>query len=705
MKRQNLGKINSSNYQPLYLWTSFLLGMISLGIVAWQRKQTSFVIPNEIRDLRNEVHNEIPRGIYSEERRARNDGNLLDSRLREHDNFASFISLYEIKFPDLAPLVLSALTYQQSSNAMRGLMLLGLSSYVTKTTAQSALALTIDVKNLGSNEGIVLTGVASTGSTTYAADLNRDNKTDLLIGAYLSNKMYLAFWPFNTANLESLSGPGGVIFTGKTGTGFTAYAADMNRDNYTDILFGTFGFVNAQTVYLAYGPEFNVTNLDSLSGAQGVVFSGELGAGISVYAADMNGDGNLDLLTDAHDANKVYLEYGPMFSVANLASLSGLQGVVFNGASSAGFSIYAADMNRDGNIDILIGARDANKAYLVYGSIFNVTNLDSLNGSQGVVFTGAAFMCSAMYAADMNGDGNLDILIGAQNANTVYLAYGPSFNVTNLDSLSGSQGVVFRGSAGTGYSVYAADMNGDGNLDILTGALGVTKTYLVYGPNFANVTNFDSMTLKQGVIFIGAVFTRTSNVADMNGDGALDIILTDENVSVYIVYNHVFNIFPPVTAATTITPANAFPTTTTHGVIQTNALTTTSVGLTTLTSTSDSLPIIPNTQNNDNFTGEIVGAVVATCVVGTLFGAVGFFAINKCRNKKAKVANNSTKAVNLPRYQTTPVSDNRYNSARLDYQDQQPAATNSGVAQKTYREIDETKKDEKQYENVPKLEI
>jgi hypothetical protein len=695
MRRQNLGETNRSNYQSLYLWTSFLL-----GIIIWQRSSAT-VIPNEMRDLQEVPQKEIPHFIRN------------DNACFRDDNFIVTYS---------TPLMLSALAFQQSGIAMSGL-LFGLGSYITQINAQVVPAITINLAELKQGDGVILTGSTDTGYSVLAVDVNQDKKLDLLIGAYISNKIYLVYGSTfnNTIDLDALSGDQGVVFVGGQYTGGGLYAADINHDGTMDLLIGAPG---VSTVYLVYGPNFaQAANLETLNITQGIIFTGDASTGWDVFASDVNGDGNTDLLIGAFEAptSKAYLVYGPNFSNAtNLNTLTANEGLTFIGAPGTGYPVRVADMNKDGFMDLLIGAWNSNKAYLAYGPNFtDITNLETLSGNQGVIFTGGAQAGTAITAADVNHDGFLDLLIGARVANQVYLVYGPNFaNATNLDNLTTAQGVIFTASSGIGESIHIVDMNGDGFVDLLIGgrccAVG-NKAYLVYGPNFIDAANLDTLNLTQGVVFLAEDFARAVDTGDFDGDGKLDIVIGSEGVSkVYIIYNHVFNIFPPVTthtALSTITTTTVGATsppiaTGTSVAIQTNALTTTSVDLTTAAptsiSTSESLPIISSKQNNDNFTGEIVGAAAGACVAGALLATAGIFAVIKCRNKKANAMSNSTRVVNLPHSRTTSVSDNRYNSARLDYQEQQPIAAN---AQNTYREIDETKQDEKQYENVPKLEI
>jgi hypothetical protein len=106
-------------------------------------------------------------------------------------------------------------------------------------------------------------------------------------------------------------------------------------------------------------------------------------------------------------------------------------------------------------------------------------NLSSLNGSNGFRINGSGTDSngtSVSNAGDINGDGIDDLIIGAPGAGKSYVVFGSksSFSASfNLSSLNGSNGFSINGKAtdsfGTSVS-NAGDINGDGIDDLIIGA-------------------------------------------------------------------------------------------------------------------------------------------------------------------------------------------------------------------------------------------
>jgi hypothetical protein len=121
------------------------------------------------------------------------------------------------------------------------------------------------------------------------------------------------------------------------------------------------------------------------------------------------------------------------------------------GVGSFPDSVVAADINGDGKVDLICANGNAN-------TLTVLTN----NGS-GVFFTasspGVGSFPDSVVAADVNGDGKLDLISANSGDNTLTV-------LTN----NGSGGFVIASSPGVGNgprSVTAADVNGDGKIDLI----------------------------------------------------------------------------------------------------------------------------------------------------------------------------------------------------------------------------------------------
>ncbi len=319
-------------------------------------------------------------------------------------------------------------------------------------------------------------------SVSTAGDVNGDGFTDLIVGAYLndangsdSGAAYVVFGKTDGGAIDLnavANGTGGFKIAGQTATDLAGIsvsnAGDVNGDGRADLIVGAYSNDtngrNSGATYVVFGKKDGGTiDLNAVAnGTAGFKISGQAEgdfASNSVSTAgDVNGDGLTDLIVgafynDANDQNSgaAYVVFGKtdgtMVDLNTVAN--GIGGFKIVGQAAfdyAGVSVsHAGDVNGDGLTDLIVGAydgangNDSGAAYVVFGkkdgttidlnAVANGTGGFKIAGQAGADFAGI----SVSNAGDVNGDGLVDLIVGAtgndangNNSGAAYVIYGSS---------------------------------------------------------------------------------------------------------------------------------------------------------------------------------------------------------------------------------------------------------------------------------------
>ncbi len=329
-------------------------------------------------------------------------------------------------------------------------------------------------------------------------DLDGDGYGELLVGAYAE-----ASAANNAGAVYGLAGPlsgasdvstadfkiTGVDAEDRLGQYALGPAGDLDGDGIGDLWLGAHGsdagVANGGGVFLFFGP---VTGTATVATADatftGAAEADQAGIGFA-EPCDVNGDGSDDLVLGAPGGDAAYVVFGPVTGDLDPTDAD----VTLTGEADTYFGarLASGDFDGDGAVDLAVGARGDDTAASNAGAYF---------GFQGAL-SGAVASSSASWTltgddesfelgsnvgtittGDFDGDGADDLWIGSPysephstRSGAAGLFLGPVSGVVSHDAAD--QLVEGHGSRDElGGAVTLGDVDGDGQLDLITAAAG-----------------------------------------------------------------------------------------------------------------------------------------------------------------------------------------------------------------------------------------
>ena len=280
---------------------------------------------------------------------------------------------------------------------------------------------------------------------------------------------------------------------------------DIDGDGLPDAVFGVGGSGETKLGRIvvarnAGGGKFErVVEFPTPSEAKGVRF------------ADMDKDGTLDLLYTARGSGyKGDLKIGRLYIRRGLGEWK-FGPAIESGAGRSAYYVETADLNNDGFLDVVIpNEHDSTVTYFISPGkkIFTFKTLPARQVRATPVPNMRSHAINDVRAADLNGDGNQDLLTANLGTSTVSIFPGNGDGTFQKDTLhdAGKNGAFLA----------VGDFDGDRDVDFVI--THWTEDFASVFLNNGNGTFADRTDYKTGLGNYGV------DAADLNGDGHLDIV-------------------------------------------------------------------------------------------------------------------------------------------------------------------------------------
>ncbi len=373
-----------------------------------------------------------------------------------------------------------------------------------------------------------------------AADLDQDGDLDLVSANRGSNSLTV-FFQTNPGEF----GQPGVTLGGSLATAGprSVAAADLDRDGDMDLVSAnTEG--DTLTIFFQKSPGVFGNGQDPPQPDTTLGGAATTDGPSTVVAADLNGDGDVDLLSANAQSDTVTIFFQKSPGVFGAGGSPGLPDATLGGVAMAGdrSAVAVADLDRDGSLDILSASTESHTLSLflqkepgVFGNRADPALPDGVLGSA----TSTADPRSVA-TGDLDGDGDVDILSANFSGDTVTVFFqkAPGVYGARGDPAEPDLTLGTRDTTPSPASIMAIDLDNDGDLDILSGS-AASNTMNVFHQRFRGSLLDEGDPTQPDVVLGGPGATdspRSVAAADIDRDGDLDLISANRRSNTLTVF-------------------------------------------------------------------------------------------------------------------------------------------------------------------------
>ena len=261
----------------------------------------------------------------------------------------------------------------------------------------------------------------------------------------------------------------------------SVYAIDVDQDGDIDVLSSS--FTDDKIAWYENNGSQNFTEHIISNSAKGAS---------DVYAIDIDQDGDIDILSSSINDNKIiwYENNGSQNFAEHIISSS----------AEAALDVHAIDIDKDGDIDVLSASFSDDK-------IAWYENDGSQNFTEHIVST-SADAANTVFAIDLDSDGDIDVLSSSRDDNRIAWYENDGSQNFTLHTIS-----FFVNGA---IDIYAADIDQDGDIDVLSASFFDSK--INWYENDGN-QNFTEQLISLWTDKVYSVYAT-----DLDQDGDIDVL-------------------------------------------------------------------------------------------------------------------------------------------------------------------------------------
>ena len=270
--------------------------------------------------------------------------------------------------------------------------------------------------------------------------------------------------------------------------------------------------------------------------------------GVAVLAADLNGDSDVDIAAAFYSSEEFRWYKNKLYSNTTNGNITFNQATVAqSSAPSKPHSIHAADVDGDGNVDLLLSYGVSNPESFVSWHENDATKTPFKTGttehtiSKGTTVGHPRNVPNPVdvHGADVDGDGEVDVLVAVQNVQLVTLFVNEGTNtaagvaeVPFADPTTSTYVLLndidnneYGDNLQKPFSVFAADVDGDTDLDVLVAAEDAGYRITLYVNDGAQPPVF----AEEPIVDTTLADVRDVWAVDLDNDNKLELLVASNS--------------------------------------------------------------------------------------------------------------------------------------------------------------------------------